>query len=190
MGKSINLDPAATNPHVGPRVGNPRAVKPRNAIEDGADPYLPEGHYRDGTVCTQCGAVYQNQHWTLDPRKRDTLVAAGTPHQIVCPGCTKVNERNPSGVVTLRGDYWADHREDILNLIHNEEARGVHTNPLERIIEIREEEGCLVIETTNEKLAQRIGRSVGNAHKGHVQYKWPDGDRLVRVEWERMLDAA
>jgi NMD protein affecting ribosome stability and mRNA decay len=129
--------------------------------------------------------VFQNQHWTLDEKKRDLLVSSGAANPIVCPACRKIASHDPHGIVTLRGDYWPQHREDILNLIRNEEARGMAANPLERIIDIREEEDALIIETTNEKLAQRLGRSIHNAHKGAVEYKWPDGNRLVRVEWER-----
>lgn len=185
MGKSVNRNQMADFPRTGLQNENPRAVMPRDQVDDWEDPYLSDGHREDGTVCSQCGAVYHNHHWTLDEAQRDVLLAAGTPNQVICPGCKKFNERNPHGIVTLRGDYWPQHREDILNLIHNEEGRGMNTNPLERIMDIREDAGALIIETTNEKLAQRIGRSVHSAHKGNVEYKWPDGNRLVRVDWER-----
>ena len=188
MGKSSGKSAMALNPHSGLRNENPHAVKPRDQIHDADNPYIPDFHFPDGTVCSQCGAVYNNQHWTRDDRRRDTLLAAGAANSIVCPGCKIIAERNPQGIVYLRGDYWPQHREDILNLIRNEEARGMQANPLERIIDIRDEDGCLVIETTNTKLAQHIGRAVEKAHKGTLDYRWPDGDHLLRAYWERGLD--
>ena len=189
MGKSTSKNPMVNHPIANPGNPNPRIV-PRDGIDDFHDPYLPDGHPPDGTVCSQCGAVYHNQHWTLDSKKSNVLIAADTPNQVVCPACRKVADRNPHGIVTLRGDYWPQHREEILNLIRNEEQRGMEVNPLERIIDIREEDGNLIVETTNEKLAQRIGKRVHKAHSGNIDYKWPDGNRLARVDWDRSLNQA
>lgn len=185
MGKSSMKNQAVT---VGPGIPDPRAGLPRVQIQDAGDPYIPDQHLKDGTVCTGCGAVYHHQRWTLDERLRDTLVAAGTPHETRCPGCQIIKDRLPQGIVTLHGDYWPQHREDITNLVKNEETRARSTNPIERVMDMREENGCLVIETTTEKLAQRIGRSIHNAHKGDVEYKWSDGNQLVRVEWAREMN--
>jgi hypothetical protein len=163
-------------------------VRPRDSVQEFDDPYLPDQHYQEGTVCSRCGVVYHHQHWVVDEPRRQRLLEAGNAPQVVCPGCRKVADHEPQGILTLHGDYWPEHRDDILNLIRHEEERGLNTNPLERIMNVREENGCLVVETTNEKLAQRIGRQIDKAHKGRIEYKWSDGNRLVRVEWERTLN--
>lgn len=187
MGKSTHKNPMVTNPIANPSVDNPRVVQPRDYIHDFGDPYIPDQHEPDGTVCTRCGAVYVNQHWTLDEKQRALMIAGAATNEVVCPGCKKVAERNPQGIVTLSGDYWPHHREEILNLIRNEESRALGTNPLERIIDIREEGGELIIETTNEKLAQRIGRHIDKAHSGRIDYRWSNDNHLVRVYWSRSL---
>jgi hypothetical protein len=185
VGKSFGKNAMASNPIASQATRDSRTVLARDQVQDFDDPDIPDRHLEEGTVCSRCGAVYHNQHWVFDEKRREMLLAAGTGKQVVCPGCKIVAERNPQGIVTLSGDYWPQHREDILNLIRNEEARGTNTNPLERIIDIREESGSLIIETTNEKLAQRIGRSVHRAHKGEVDYRWSGDNNLVRVYWER-----
>ncbi len=144
-----------------------------------------DGHY---PVCSSCGALYRNQHWTLDPKRAEVLEQSGA-NTVICPACRKIQAKDPAGIVTLSGDYWPEHREEILNLIRREEARGAQVNPIERIMEIREEEGKLIIETTMEKLAQRIGHRIHSAHKGVVDYKWSDTNHLVRVAWERSLES-
>ena len=188
MGKSTNRNEVASNTILNPSTRNPRTAMPRDSPENVQDPYLPGGHFQDGSVCTQCGAVFQKQHWTLDAEKRNLLVGSGGAIDVVCPACKITTERNPQGIVTLSGDYLAQHRDDILNLVRNEEERGMSDNPLERIINIREEGEALVIETTNEALAQRIGRRVHKAHSGDVEYKWSGGNHLVRVNWQRSLE--
>jgi hypothetical protein len=188
MGKSTSKNPNVSQPAAGNRTQTPHAVRPRDQVQDLDDPYLPDRHLPEGTLCSQCGAVYHDQHWVFDAARRERLQARGNNHEVVCPGCRKVADHDPHGILTLHGDYWPLHRDDILNLIRHEEERGLNANPLERIMNIREETDCLVVETTNEKLAQRIGRQIDKAHKGRLEYKWSDGNRLVRVEWERSLN--
>jgi hypothetical protein len=187
MGKSVSKNPMATHPVANPQVQNPKVVRARNDIHDFDDPYLPDQHLEEGTVCPQCGAVYVNQRWTLDDKQRAVMIGGAVTQEVVCPGCTKTAVRDPQGIVTLRGDYWPEHREEILNLVRNEESRALGSNPLERIIDIREEGDELIIETTNEKLAQRIGRHIDKAHKGQIEYRWSNDNHLVRVYWSRSL---
>lgn len=192
MGKSREMNPMISHPVNKPGIRDPRTVLARDQIpnyeSERPDPEIPDLARPDNTLCTECGAVYQNQHWVLDEKKRQLLIASGAANEVICPGCKIVAERNPQGIVYLSGDYWPAHREEILNLIRNEEARGMSTNPLERIIDIRDEDNTLIIETTNEKLAQKIGRSINKAHSGDLEYKWSGGNHLVRIYWERSLE--
>jgi hypothetical protein len=43
--------------------------------------------------------------------------------------------------------------------------------------------GKIEIATTNEKLAQRLGRALKKAFHGDVTYHWSHDTKLVRVEW-------
>jgi hypothetical protein len=70
-------------------------------------------------------------------------------------------------------------------LIKNEEHRAKGFNPLERIMEITKIKKGMEITTTNEKLAQRIAKSLERAYQGSVDYKWSSGTKLLRAEWER-----
>jgi len=187
MGKANAKNPMVNHPIGNPGNVNPRIV-PRDQLEDSPDNFIPEGRYPEGTVCTGCRSLYHNQHWTTNAERAELLINSGAANEVMCPACRKIEGRSPHGIVILCGDYWKAHREDIVNLIRNEESRGHDVNPLERVMDLREEADCLVVETTNEKLAQRIGKHIHQAHKGTVDYKWPDGNRLLRVEWERNLE--
>jgi len=92
----------------------------------------------------------------------------------------------PGGIVTLKGGYVLPHKSDLLRLVKNEEERARGFNPLERVMSIRENgHGGVVISTTNEKLAQRLGRAIKKAFHGTVAYGWSHDNKLVRVDWTR-----
>jgi hypothetical protein len=46
-------------------------------------------------------------------------------------------------------------------------------------------EEALIIETTANKLAEQLGRSLQKAHSGEVQTDWQGAPVICRVQWER-----
>ena len=42
----------------------------------------------------------------------------------------------------------------------------------------------LEVQTTNDRLAQRIGRELERAYKGKSTYHWAHRDMLARVSWQ------
>jgi NMD protein affecting ribosome stability and mRNA decay len=106
---------------------------------------------------------------------------------VVCPACQKIRHGYFEGEVTLAsGSFLTEHKEEILNLIHNEEDRAKGINPLERILSITEEKGKILVQTTNEKLTQRIGRLLEKAYQGKTEYHWSEDTKLLRVTWARV----
>jgi len=50
---------------------------------------------------------------------------------------------------------------------------------------IRDGDESVEILTTDEKLAQRIGREIRKAYHGTASYKWSKDANLLRVNWSR-----
>ena len=75
-------------------------------------------------------------------------------------------------------------RGDVLHILRNEESRAREKNPLERIMRLEASNGGWKVETTTEKLAQRLGRAVKKARGGKVDYKWSHNNKFVRVTWQ------
>lgn len=157
----------------------------RGRVKTSADPYLPEEGLKEPSVCQSCHALYRNKRWYLDPQEVSRLEAAGSLHQVTCPACQKIAEHYPEGVVTLRGGYLWDHEEEIRNILRNEENKAMAKNPLQRIMRMEIEGTDLVIETTEEKLAEHLGRALHKAHQGELQVSWADDHSICRVLWER-----
>jgi NMD protein affecting ribosome stability and mRNA decay len=158
----------------------------RKNVDRTRDPYNPRKGPLDVGVCPECHAISRKKRWYMDEVEYVTLARTGAVLRR-CPACRKIADGFPSGVVTLRGGFLQTHRDEILTIVRNEEGRARETNPLERIMGIREEDGSVEILTTDEKLAQRIGREIRKAYHGTVSYKWSEDANLVRVNWAREI---
>ncbi|MEK6698139.1 MAG: BCAM0308 family protein [Nitrospirota bacterium] len=150
------------------------------------DPYRPRGASRKISVCEGCRAVYMNKRWYAEGDVDETVLRNPEAAKVVCPACLKIRDNFPGGIVTLKGDYVLPHKHALMKLIKNEEERARGLNPLERVMSVKENGyGSLVIFTTNEKLAQRLGRAIKKAFHGEVAYHWSHDNKLARVDWVR-----
>lgn len=162
---------------------NPASFK--KAVDTQTDSYLPRGAPGKMVVCHGCHVISAGRRWYRDEAVYGKLLKAGTARQVLCPACEKIRDGYPSGQVTLKGPFLAEHHDEILRIITNEERRARDLNPLHRIMSLREENGQLELTTTDEKLAQRIGRELHKACGGTVVYGWSRNDKFLRVQWER-----
>lgn len=104
---------------------------------------------------------------------------------MVCPTCRKINDHFPEGILTLSGEFLAQHQEEIVRLLEKEAGRVSKRSVADRIIQIIPEGDKLVVETTTEKMAQHLGRAVYKAYKGDLHFRWGEVERFVRISWSR-----
>ena len=149
------------------------------------DPYMNEKLSSGKVVCPRCYSFYINKRWHKDDKKLNNLLKDKEFKHSLCPACKKTKDKFPQGIVTLKGQFFAEHRDEILRLVANEEKKAVAFNPLDRIIEIKNNGSQAVISTTSEKLAQRIGKAVKRACNGTIRYSWSVENKMARVRWER-----
>ncbi len=159
----------------------------RDRTQTSKDPYISDQAMKEPSVCTSCNALYRNKRWSLDPQAAENFETKGEAIWVTCPACKKIAESYPEGVVTLRGEYLWQHEEEIFNMLKNEEATAMAKNPLERIMSMSREEDTLIIETTEEKLAEHLGRALHKAHHGDLQVSHDSDHRVCRVTWERQM---
>ncbi len=160
-------------------------IRIRRNVEDYGDPYIDDACLEENTVCQRCGSVYAGSRWYLKDQAPDLGVKP--VHEAVCPACRKQRDKLPGGVLTLTGAFIANHKDEILNLVRNQSNKAQNTNPLERIISLESGENEITVTTTNEKLAQRIGRALHKAYSGTIEYRFGEDIKLARVNWRREL---
>lgn len=149
------------------------------------DSYLPRRSPKETIQCSGCGAFYFRRRWTLSPPRGFSTAVHARP--IYCPACRKTRERFPGGELHLVG-VEVENRNEIARILRNEEDRARQKNPLERIMRLQATDGDWRVETTTEKLAQRLGRSIRKARGGKLQYKWGHNNKFARVVWEQVTE--
>lgn len=134
----------------------------------------------DVTVCPDCRAIFRGGRWKWARVAKPT----GSRSE-VCPACQRIRDKYPAGEVTLRGDFLHAHRDEILAVIRNLEAKEKAGRPLNRLMEIRDEGDTVVVTTTDVHLAHAIGVALFNAYRGALHAPWAEEGDLLRVSWER-----
>jgi len=147
------------------------------------DPYAMRRAPQGPAVCRRCHAIFAKKRWYFDPSEYAKLGAAAMTRKLLCMACQKIRDGYPEGVVTLKWPGLKDHEAEIMGLIKHVEARALSVNPLERVMKVVKRRNEVEIQTTNDKLAQRIGRELVRAYKGEVIYRWSHKDKLTRVDW-------
>jgi hypothetical protein len=142
------------------------------------DPYERKKKLPDPTRCPSCGALFVGGRWTWE-------IADQPAHEELCPACQRIRDKVSAGVIRLSGPFFHEHRDEIENLINNQEKMEKERHPLERLMSMKYEDGSLRIETTGIHLARRIGDALNNAYQGKLDLEYLEGERKVRVNWER-----
>jgi NMD protein affecting ribosome stability and mRNA decay len=148
------------------------------------DPYQPaEG--QEAAVCTQCHALYRSKRWSFDAPLYERLAGTDKVREVICPTCRRIKDHFPEGILTLSGEFFTQHQEEIVRVLEKEAGRVAKRSVADRIIQIIPEGDKLVVETTSEKMAQHLGRAVYKAYKGDLNFRWGEVERFVRVYWSR-----
>jgi hypothetical protein len=159
----------------------PPAFRPGRHLEmfdDGNDPYAQREKLSEPAVCSDCGAVYHQGRWQW-------LLAPPGALPVRCAACRRILEKMPAGYVAIGGAFARDHREELLQLVRNLEAKEKAEHPLQRIMAIDEHDDGLMISTTDIHLARGIGEALQHAYKGTLDYHFVPDEYLLRVRWER-----
>ena len=141
--------------------------------------------------CAGCGAVYVHKRWSHSATARLRARKNGNPiHVKICGACRRRRSGVPHGFVHVDGAFVRTHRADIVSLLKNEGRRAAEDNPLAQIVNWYENGHTddVLITTTTEHLAIRLGRALEKAFDGRVLYGFSHQNKLAHVWWHR--DAA
>jgi hypothetical protein len=141
------------------------------------DTYKTKGKLPEPTVCSRCGAVFQKGKWKWG------LKPSGA-HESVCPACRRIEDRVPSGILLLSGPFLESHREEVENVIHNQEKAAKKEHPLCRVMSIEKTKDGVTVTTTDTHLPRRIGEALWHAYHGELNLNYGSDSRLVRVTWK------
>ena len=142
------------------------------------DTYKTKGKLTEPSACPSCNAVYHKGHWQW-------LDVPSDASQHKCPACLRIEDKVPCGYVSISGEFYQQHKDEILRLIRNKENREKTGHPLNRIMDIVETDDGLEITTTDMHLPRDIGVALEHAYKGDLDYHYEAGSNILRVKWSR-----
>ena len=157
-------------------------------VDDEAGRHRPLRSLPEPAVCKVCGDVFANRRWSKPDAKRtggkQKHLQIAMP--VVCPACERQRNGVASGFVYLQGKFFAAHRDEIMRLLENEAQRAAEDNPLARVMTWEaDKQGQVMVTTTTEHLAQRLGHALSKAFRGKARYGFSHRNKLARVWWER-----
>jgi NMD protein affecting ribosome stability and mRNA decay len=142
------------------------------------DPYQSQQKVEEGTVCPQCGVAFHDGRWQWVARPEGA-------HEELCPACRRINDKFPAGILTLRGAFAREHKDEIIHLARHQEEAEKKEHPFNRIMSIEEDAEGLTINTTDIHLPRRIGESVKRNWRGKLTAAFEENGYFVRVSWHR-----
>jgi NMD protein affecting ribosome stability and mRNA decay len=142
------------------------------------DPYQARGKYPEPSLCPDCGAVFEKGRWHWGS-------AGAGAHEQRCPACQRIQDKQPAGVVTLKGDFLSAHRHEIISLIQNAEKKEKPEHPLQRVMAIEDQDGGITVSLTDVHIARAIADALQHAYEGELDYEYSDKDTLFRASWSR-----
>jgi hypothetical protein len=142
------------------------------------DPYQDQATMAEPSACSECGAVYKEEHWQWVTPPMHAL-------QTRCPACRRIDDKAPAGYVLIEGPFVQEHRDELINAIRTLEKVEKAAHPLQRIMDIKEHGGKLHVTTTDIHLARAIGEALQDTWQGKLDFNYTDADYLLRVSWQR-----
>lgn len=161
------------NPKVSRHHKDVRTYNSRNE-----DPYQSRGKYQEPCCCTGCGAIYKKGHWSWGEAE-----AGAQKH--LCPACQRTLDREPAGIVTISGDFCMAHQQEILNMLHNFEAKEKTQHPLQRIMNISMKDGSITAHLTDFHITKGIIDALRHAFQGESEVQFVDKNGVMRGSWRR-----
>jgi hypothetical protein len=148
--------------------------------------HRPPRAAREPAVCAGCGAVYRHRRWAK-PGKTAGGVRSDSPIIVrICPACRRKDSGVPHGFLHIDGQFAHAHHAEIEALLRNDAAHALEDNPLGQVLNWGDDgTGGLLVPTTTEHLAIRLGRTVEQAFDGRLLFGFSHENKLAHVWWHR-----
>lgn len=81
----------------------------------------------------------------------------------------RIRDKNPKGLVTVKGSFRDAQHEQAIGLVKNVEERENQNTPLSQIMSIKSKAEGLTISTTDSHLPRGIGEPFKQAYRGNLE---------------------
>ena len=132
-------------------------------------------------ICGECRAVYHKKAWHHSLEKLKMKDDRDYPLSFqMCPACKMIRDHQFEGEIKVIG-YPAEIKKELTNLIRNFCKRAYERDPMDRLIEIKEDGNNLTVTTTENQLAQKLAKKIREIFKRFkikISYSAEPGDTV------------
>jgi NMD protein affecting ribosome stability and mRNA decay len=131
------------------------------------------------SVCADCGVVFSEGRWRWSPE----LPPERT--EVLCPACQRIRDKVPAGFLTLEGEFFRQHRKEILNLVENTVDFQQKEHPMKRMMDVKEADDGVVVTFTDIHLPHTVGVAIERAYDGELEMQFAEESGIARAYWSR-----
>jgi hypothetical protein len=132
-----------------------------------------------GSRCPECGVLQIAGRWTW--QAPEGVITRELEAQL-CPACSSVRERRPTGTLELPAELVWD-VDDVLALVRSVERAEREAHPMERLMSVELSPDGLRVTTTGKHLVRRLAGSLGRRLHRRPQMRFGVGQEPVEVRW-------
>ena len=132
-------------------------------------------------VCPKCHALYFDKHWHSWSHASQILPVGHKVSEELCAACRSTDY---AGEVTLSGFADPAFKLEVIRTAKNVAARALERDPEAQVIKIEDKGRTVRITTTQNQLAEAIGKEIDRSHKGgELSIRFSNEELPVRVYW-------
>ena len=134
-------------------------------------------------ICPQCKAVYYKKSWHHSMLNLKSPKEKSPVNFVLCPACQMIKKGQYEGKILIN-NIPVKKKEELLNLINNYCEKAYSTDPLDRLIAIKDGGNNIVVTVTENELASKLTRKIKEAFKNvdkKVIFSSEPGDTALAV---------
>lgn len=137
---------------------------------------------KEFVFCSGCGIVYYHKFWHHSLEDWKHLSGKEGIKFALCPACRMIKNKEFEGELAISGVENRKLKEEIKNVLANSGELAFRRDPLDRIIEIKEGKNQLVVRTTENQLAARLGKKIKLTFGGEMTVSHSREEDVVRIK--------
>ena len=155
----------------------------RDAITNENADFLSGKKYKNYTTCKKCHIIFIDGKWHYNETLYNEAIKKKLiQKEIVCPSCKQIESNRPNGYLYIAKEHLKGKYDDIKNMVKNIETGELkHFNPLDRLVEIKEENDQFVFTSTTPRFSDIIAKKIGKVLHKKPEFHWSEDNKFVKI---------
>lgn len=134
-------------------------------------------------VCEKCQAFYWYKSWHRNLQDYPKLNENKNVKFTICPACQMIKNKQYEGEI-LMYNVPSEMLAGIRKLIDGYGQRALENDPMDRVISVRETGKTIEIRTTENQMAKRLAKKIGEVYRGKftLSISHSKGEDTARVK--------